>query len=97
VDAGSIGGIVGSIIGILGGLAGTYCSIRNTKGPLEKAFMIKVSLLCWLAVAILLFLIFIIPKPYNYLLWIPYGVLLPLAIIKSNKIQAEIRRRENEP
>ena len=96
MDADLIGGIVGSVVGILGGLAGTYCSIRNTNGPLEKAFMIKASLICWLAVAILLLLMFMIPKPYNYLLWVPYGVLLPLAIIKSNKIQAEIRRKENE-
>ena len=35
-----------------------------------------------------------LPKPYNWLLWIPYGIALPLTIIRWNKRQMEIRNEE---
>jgi hypothetical protein len=33
MDAGTIGGILGSIVGLIGGAVGTYASIKNTGGP----------------------------------------------------------------
>jgi hypothetical protein len=33
--------IVGSIVGLAGGVIGTYFSIKNTKGPRERAFTVK--------------------------------------------------------
>lgn len=96
MDAGLIGGIAGGIFGFLGGAIGTYFSIKNTKGPLERAFMIKASVITWLAVIIFLIMLLVIPMPYNYLAWIPYGILLPIGIYKINKTQAELRERESQ-
>ena len=90
-----IGGLIGSIFGIAGGLIGTYYSIKNTKGPLERAFMIKASIIAWVAIIIFLTLIFLLPNPYQLWLWVPYGILLPLGIIKLNKRVAEIREMES--
>ena len=95
MDAGLIGGIVGSVVGVAGGAIGTYCSIRNTKGPLERAFMVRASVVAWVAIALFLGLMFVLPSPYRFLLWIPYGILLPLGIIRINKRIAEIRESEN--
>ena len=95
MNAGIIGGIVGSVFGIAGGVIGTYYSIKNTKGPLERAFMIKASVIAWIAITVFLVLIFLVPNPYRLWLWIPYGILLPLGIIKLNKRVAEIREIEN--
>ena len=95
MEAGTIGGILGAILGVGGGLVGTYFSIKNTNGPLERAFMIKASVVAWIAVSVFLILLLVIPSPHQLWLWVPYGILLPLGIIKTNKRLAEIRQREN--
>jgi len=94
MNTGLIGGITGGIVGILGGIIGTYFSIKNTNGPKEKTFMIKISIISWTGITLFLVLMFLIPTPYNFYLWIPYGIILPLAIVKSNKTQAKIRQEE---
>jgi hypothetical protein len=94
MDAGLLGGIVGGALGVAGGAVGTYCSIRNTNGPLERAFMVRMAVTAWVAVTLFLVLLVALPRPYNYLMWIPYGFLLPIGIIKANRVQAELRKRE---
>ncbi|NNJ97857.1 MAG: hypothetical protein HKP12_11945 [Gammaproteobacteria bacterium] len=94
MDAGLIGGVVGGFFGFLGGAIGTYFSIKNTNGPRERAFMIKASVITWIAVSVFLIMLLVIPMPYNYLVWIPYGILLPIGIYKINKTQADLRDRE---
>lgn len=91
---GLIGGVVGSAIGVTGGIIGTYYSIKNTKGPKERAFMQKASIVCWVAIGLFLGLMVLLPTPYRFLLWIPYGILLPLGIIFSNRTQQRIRKEE---
>ena len=95
MNMGIIGGIIGSIIGLVGGIIGTYCSIKNTNGPKEKAFMIKISIIAWIGIILFLALMFFLPNPYRFYLWIPYGIILPIVIIKGNKIQAKIRQEES--
>ena len=91
---GIIGGILGSVIGCAGGVIGTYFSIKNTNGPLERKFMIKISVWAWIAVTIFLALLIGLPTPYRFLMWVPYGFALPLGIRYINKRQAEIRALE---
>jgi FtsH-binding integral membrane protein len=95
MDAGLIGGIIGGTIGIIGGAIGAYASIKNTNGPLERAFMVKASIVAWIGIIIFLVLLLALPKPYSYLMWGVYGVLLPLGIITGNRKQTEIRERES--
>jgi Ca2+/Na+ antiporter len=103
MSAGQIGGLAGAIVGILiglaGGVVGTYFSIKNTKGPRERAFMIRAAVVCWLAILVFLGLIIALPDPYRWLMWIPYAILLPAGIIYGNRKQQSIRREEspNEP
>ena len=58
MDIGLVGGIVGSVLGLFGGIVGTSASIRNTKGPRERSFMIKSATICWMAVLLFLILLF---------------------------------------
>ena len=58
MNTGLVGGIAGGVIGLLGGIIGTYCSIKNTKSPRERAFMVKASVLCWIAILLFLSLMF---------------------------------------
>lgn len=94
-EIGYLGGIMGTIFGFAGGIFGTYCSIRNTKGPLEKRFMIKASVMIWIALSIFLGMLWVLPSPYNFLMWIPYGILLPFGIRYLNRRQQAIRKMES--
>jgi len=91
---GFFGGILGGILGCIGGFIGTYFSIKNTNGPKEKAFMIKCAVICWIAIGVFLALLLLLPIPYNFLLWIPYGIALPLGILYVNKNLNQIRETE---
>jgi Ca2+/Na+ antiporter len=94
VNAGLIGGILGGVLGLAGGVLGTYFSIRNTNGPRERAFMIRMSAFAWLGVTAFLALLVLLPNPWRFLVWIPYGVLLPLFIVRTNRSQQRIRQEE---
>jgi len=92
---GWLGGIFGGLIGVAGGIFGTYCTIKNTNGPRERAFTIKASIICWAFVVSFLAGLLLIPPWYNNLLWIPYGVLLLFGIRKWNQTQLRIRQEES--
>ena len=94
MDIGLIGGIIGGAIGLAGGTVGTYYSIRNTLGSRERSFMIKVSAIAWVAVTAFLVGLLMLPKPYNWFLWLPYGIALPLSIRWCNQRQQRIRAEE---
>jgi hypothetical protein len=68
--------------------------IKNTKGPLERRFMIKASIVTGIALFIFLGLLFALPSPYRFLVWIPYGIFLPLGIGFINKRQRDIQAEE---
>jgi hypothetical protein len=94
MDAGLIGGIVGGAVGTLGGLVGTYFSIKNTTGPRERRFMIRVAVVAWITVSAFVAGLLLLPIPYNFLLWIPYGIALPFGIVWCNRRQQHIRGEE---
>ena len=96
INAGMIGGIIGSIVGLVGGVIGTWCSIQNTTGPRERRFMIKASMVAWLALTLFLACLLLLPSPYRWFAWIPYGIFLPLGINAINRNQQRIRQEEHE-
>ena len=93
---GLIGGIIGGILGCIGGIIGSYFSIKNVNGPKERAFMVKCVIVGWIAIAIFLTLLFLLPNPYRHLLWIPYGIALTQSIRYGNRRQNMIRESEKE-
>jgi len=95
MNPGIVGGIIGGVLGLFGGVVGTYFSIRNTSGPRERAFMIQVSIVVWVVVTAFLVGLVALPRPFNFLLWLPYGIALPLAILWCNRRQRRIRAEED--
>ena len=85
---GAIGG------GVLGGVVGTWCSIRNTSGPRERAFMIRTAVLCWLAVTAFLAALCFIPFHYQALLCLPEMFAFHFAIRALNRRHHQIRAEE---
>ena len=94
MDAGMVGGIIGGILGFAGGAIGTYASIKNTAGPRERQFMVRTAIVAWVVITLFVILLFVLPSPYRWLIWIPYGVALPLAILSLNRKQQAIRLEE---
>ncbi|MDX9868455.1 MAG: hypothetical protein RBT78_11055 [Kiritimatiellia bacterium] len=86
----------GCLVGLAGGVVGTWASVRNTNGPRERAFMIRACAVIWVAGLAFLALMFLLPMPWRHLLWIPYGILLPLGIITGNRRQQRIRDEERD-
>jgi hypothetical protein len=95
MDQGLIGGLIGGVLGVLGGVAGTFFSIRKTAGPRERMFMVRVAIVAWIGVTAFVLGLLMLPLPWNFLLWVPYAIALPLGIIWSNRRQRSIRAEED--
>ncbi len=93
--SGWIGPIVGGGIGLTGAVIGSYCAIKNTRGPLERRFVIKASILCWIVVLMFVGGMALIPGWYKLLLVIPYLIGLVVGIRKWNEIQFRIQNEES--
>jgi len=94
MDGGMIGGIAGAVLGVLGGAVGTYFSVKRTAGPRERAFVVKAATVAWIVVIAFVLGLMLLPRPYNFLLWVPYGIGLALAIPWWNRRQFQIRAEE---
>ena len=74
---GIIGGVAGAVIGTAGGVAGTWASVRATRSPQERRFVVRVSVVLWVALGLLvgfpivLVLLGLMPL---WLSWIPMTV-----------------------
>lgn len=91
MEPGIIGGLIGSLVGIAGGLFGTYMSVKNTNSPAERAFMVRVAIVAWVVISVFIALFLLLPDPWRHLLWLPYGLLLPVSILWVNRRQAQFR------
>ncbi|OVE75740.1 hypothetical protein BVX97_03595 [bacterium E08(2017)] len=96
MNPGLLGAIAGSALGVLGGVVGTYFSIKNTNGPQERSFIIKCSIAIWLCLGLFLAALCLLPNPYRWFVWIPYGIALPLGIVYVNKGHANIKEKESK-
>ena len=94
MNLGLVGGIIGGGLGVFGGAIGTYFSIKNTSGPRERAFMVRIAIVTWVVVTAFVLGLLALPRPFNFLLWVPYGIVLPLAILWCNRRQSRIRAEE---
>jgi hypothetical protein len=94
MNDGLLGAIVGSALGVLGAVIGTAAAIRGTAGPRERAFVVRASVLAWLATIPMVALLLWLPSPFRFFVWIPWAVLLPLAVLRMNATQRRIRSEE---
>lgn len=87
--------LFGAAVGVLGGVLGTYATLKNTKGPRERAFVVRASALCWVLILAFVVAIVRIPGWYNLIMFIPYVILLVFAGWWWNQAQMRIRREES--
>ncbi|WP_417378766.1 hypothetical protein [Gimesia sp.] len=94
---GLIGGVGGTVIGVLGGVYGTWNELRNAQGPQERSYLVKMAVLYWIVVPLFVVLVFVLPDPWNYYIWLPYGLWLTSTIRRSAVKQQTIREAEATP
>lgn len=84
-----------ALVGIAGGVIGCYFAIRNTHGPKERQFMVRLCIGMVLLLALLLGSVFYVGYPAAAWIMAPFfGILLPLFIYFGNKKQQQIRKAE---
>ena len=94
--AGWSGAILGTVMGVIGGIIGSYFSIKNTKGPRERAFVVKACLVCWFLIFAFVIGMWLAPGIYKAMLGAAYVVALIVGIFWWNKRQAQIRAEESQ-
>ncbi|MFH0954069.1 MAG: hypothetical protein V1873_07045 [Verrucomicrobiota bacterium] len=87
-------GIGISAAAVVGASVATYTTVRGTKGPRERAFVVRSALWAWLVIAALFSLMYYLPSPYNYFLLIPYFIHLPIMTYRFASRQQLIREEE---
>ena len=90
----ALGPWIGAGLGVAGGLVGTWLGVRNTQGPVERAFVLRMALIVWVLVILFVVGIVCISSPARYLLWIPYGLAMAFGIPAMNRRQRRIREGE---
>ena len=91
-----IAGLSGSLIGLIGAAIGCYYSIKNTNGPKERQYMIRLVSATTLLISILLIGVFTTGFPTAHWLMLPFfAVVLPAIIYFGNKRQRAIRTEES--
>jgi hypothetical protein len=95
--AGAGGGLLGALVGLGGGVFGTYCSIKTTRTAMERRFMIRYSVVIWLAVISLVLLPVALSEFGLIPVWLQWGLftlffltLVP-SILWANQHQAHLR------
>lgn len=95
--SGLSGAVLGPVVGLLGGIFGTWMSIKHTKSPRERRFMVKIGIVVWLALLLfiglplVLALTGVIPKWAYWLSFAAFFALLLPLIIWSNAQQRQIQ------
>jgi Ca2+/Na+ antiporter len=90
--------IGGSAIGLLGAAIGTYFSIKSTRTPAERRFVVKVSIGVWvvgtllMGLPLVLALAGIIQRWVFWAMFPLYFILLGLTMRWANRRQASFRK-----
>lgn len=86
-----LGGILGAFAGIVGSVYGVRASLKQCRTAAERRVVWQLTLGVGGLVAGLLAGLFLIPRPYNWLVWIPYPFLLIGCIGYGNRKLAALR------
>ena len=79
---------------VCGGVLGTILALKHTRGPLERAFVIRACVVCWmggiLSVAGLVF----IPAPWKFGIAILYLVKIATSFLRWRRRRLELRAED---
>lgn len=87
--------ILAACIGLLGAGIGAGFVGKKAAGPRERAFKIKVSIVCLIFTGLDIASSFLIPPWWDLVLIIPYVVVLVLEMRNFNELQFQIWKEES--
>jgi hypothetical protein len=79
---------------LAGGLPVTFSLVRNTRGPRERAFVVRSTLWAWGGLAIVVAATCLLSGPYTYALLVIYLLQLPVLVYRMTVRQMLIRESE---
>ena len=82
--------------GLIVGIVATYYNIRQSKGPKERSFSIRVCVASWLVVAWMLACAYFLPSPYRFYSTALFLLICPLLVYKWAHTHALIRMVEQQ-
>jgi hypothetical protein len=99
VILGWVGGIIGFLLGFAGAIIGIRCGTKNTCGPRERVFLIRMTVVLVIALVAVTVLPWFLPKANGWVIFIPLTLLLVFGIPYCNRTQRRIRQEEaqNKP
>ena len=65
---------------LVGGTVGTVCTVQRARGSCERRLLLWICASLWLAAIVFVVGILSIPRPFGVLLWVPYGVGVPIGV-----------------
>lgn len=95
-----VGAILGPILGLLGGIFGSWMSIKHTRSPRERKFMVKMSIIVWLMLLLLIGLPLglaiagVIPKWVYWSVFVVFFVVLLPMIFWINNRTRQIQKED---
>jgi hypothetical protein len=90
-----IAGMAILILAIGAGAVAAWLNIQGCPGPRERRLVGLCTLVVWGLIALLLWLMTVLPAPGRYLLLIPYFTLLPWFVYRVSVRRQKLRRLES--
>jgi hypothetical protein len=97
MDGNTVAAIVGTAVGVAGSVVGTVVGLRSAKSSGERRYLIKWVIAFCVLIGGFLVAFWLAPAAYRTWIWILYALMLPAAIIASNRGHARFYkdRRSN--
>lgn len=76
------------------GIVASYLSVQRSRGPKERAFVLRISLSCWALIVLLLTTAYFLRPPWLYLVMAIYFIGCPLLVYRWSTQHQLIRMVE---
>lgn len=86
--------LVGLIFGLTATLLGLYHTFKYAQKGRERKIVILTTLVSGCTTALFLILLYSLPNPYRFLVWIPYLSAMTLIIVVGKRVLKKIRLEE---
>lgn len=86
-----VAGMLILVVAICGGAVAAWLNIQACPGPRERRLVGLCTLMIWLLIGLLLWLMVVVPSPGRYLLIVPYFTVLPWFIYRVSVRRQKLR------
>ena len=85
--------VLGGLILVIG-FAATVTNVQSTRGPKERAFVMRSNLAAWIVITLFFTAWYFAPHPYSYILLLVYFAVFPFVVYRFCSTRLLIRRLE---